>query len=157
MDFFKDDNNIKQALPEIDEYAIKQRIYDIQFELSAQRASGRSSRIVNDVIEEFFQKPIGTEIIVQDHYYGANHGMRNGKHYMDTSHKDYRMGHDGSNVRKASELVLRKVVRRLETEYPGVEFEISKGAYPYYIKRKSKTKREILNDELYELYKILNK
>lgn len=72
------------------------------------RASGRSSRILNSIIEEFFQNPIGTHIAIYDH---------------STNKNDVR-------------IMVNNVERRLKNEYPQIKYRIGYelNSTPYIIK-----------------------
>jgi hypothetical protein len=44
-------------------YKSDEELYDLQ-----NRATGRSARIIDNLIQEFFTQPMGTKIFVHDHY-----------------------------------------------------------------------------------------
>lgn len=125
---------------------IKLEIDDLIFKLSSDRATGRTSRLVNDIVEQLFRHPVNTKINVIDHYHGRNIGYIDGKCIADTSHN---VGTRKSS-KIANKILLNKITKRLNTEYPNTKYEYSK-AYPYWIMRTSKTCREIMQDELDEL------
>lgn len=87
------------------------------------RATGRSTRIANDIIDKFFSEPMGTLILVEDHYY---------------DYKD-QMGHN-----RANKILLELIMRRLEVESPQIKFEtvVKNGACA--LIRKTPTAREML-------------
>ena len=125
---------------------IKLEIDDLIFKLNSYRATGRTSRLVNDIVEQLFRYPVNTKINVIDHYHGRNIGYIDGKCIVDTSHN---VGTRKSS-KIASKILLNKIIKRLNTEYPNTKYEYSK-AYPYWIMRTSKTCREIMKDELDKL------
>lgn len=85
------------------------------------RASGRTTRLVDSVIQEFFTQPIGTKIYVYDHY----------------------------GTRQADQMLLEKVAKRLETEHHA-KFHLSKNFHSqaYYIVRDNPTLHELILEEL---------
>lgn len=125
---------------------IKLEIDDLTFKLSSNRASGRTSRLVNDIVEDLFRHPVNTKISVIDHYHGRNIGFIDDKCIADDSH-DFGTRRGSQN---ASKLLLLKVIKRLDNEYPNIKYECSK-IYPFWIMRTSKTYREIMQDELDKL------
>ena len=61
------------------------------------RATGRTTRLVDELVQEFFEKPMGTKIMVYDHY--------------------------GSM--QANKFLLDRFMKRLETEHPSAGCRIS--------------------------------
>lgn len=137
----------------MDRQEIESRINKLETELSFKRATGRTSRIVNHTIEEFFQKPKGTAIEIGDHYIGFNMGVdkKQGKVVFDISH-----GRTGNvQYRTAARMVARKIKDRLDHEYPNVAYELDINHYPLTITRKSETNEERLRKEIVELKLML--
>lgn len=108
-------------------------IKDINVMLKSSRVTGRSCRLLNDYIERFFNEPMGTKIKVFDHYHGWNF------------YEDRIEGGDGFGEKNARLMMCRNIKRRLETEYPGVEYELTND---FYLIRKSPTYHEQLKEEL---------
>lgn len=127
------------------------RLHELENELSFNRATGRTKRIVNNTIEEFFQKPMGTPIEIYDHYTGVNYGYdeKNKRGLFDTSHMEHRNDIDA----KRANLMLAQMIKdRLDHEYPGVEYELDiRTCYPFTITRKSETRSERLQREINEI------
>ena len=72
------------------------RVFDEMF-----RATGKSTRLVDELIQEFFEKPMGTKIPVCDHY----------------------------PERRADEFLLDRFMKRLESEHPSATCKIYRGEY----------------------------
>lgn len=119
------------------------------------RATGRSTRIVDDIIQDFFNKPIGTIIPIYDHFNGVNFNFKN------PDRSDY--GHYGrySNrygiMRQADERILKVVKGRLKYEHGNVKYKVITGnpqmqeerredvSYHYAIIRETPTIKELYN------------
>lgn len=82
------------------------------------KATGKTTRLVDELIQEFFEKPAGTEIPVVDHH----------------------------PERRADEFLLEKFLKRLESEHPGTKCDIRRGT-PIIIQRGEKTYHEIVREE----------
>ena len=82
------------------------------------RATGRSTKLVDELIQEFFEKPIGTKIPVCDHY----------------------------PERRADEFLLDRFMKRLESEHPGATCKIHREKY-IMIERTSPTYHEKVKEE----------
>lgn len=82
------------------------------------KATGRSTRLVDELIQEFFEKPIGTKIPVYDHY----------------------------GDRKADEFLLEMVLKRLDFEHPSASYKVHKGEH-ITIERTSRTYHEEVKEE----------
>lgn len=123
----------------------KDEINDILFYLNSNRATGRTNRLVNEIVEKLFNSPINTKIYVIDHYSGANTAFVNGKALSDISR----------NAKLASveadKMLLNKVIKRLSNEYKNVKFEFSQLSNPVWVRRVSKTSRELKQERLEEL------
>jgi hypothetical protein len=63
-----------------------------------ERATGRSTRLIDKYIQEFFTNPIGEAVYVSDHW----------------------------NDIKAHKTLLERVVSRLKIEHPGVKYSIDR-------------------------------
>jgi hypothetical protein len=83
------------------------------------RASGRTTRIVDELVQEFFNKPFGTKILVCDHY----------------------------GTRQADEHVLRKLCKRIEAEHH-VKYHIIHEGGLLYIVRDDPTLQEMVLEEI---------
>lgn len=82
------------------------------------RLSGRTTRQVDELIQEFFEKPMGTKIPVIDHF----------------------------PERKADEYLLERFMKRLESEHPGATCKIHRGE-PLTIERTYKTYHDRIMEE----------
>ena len=82
------------------------------------RATGKTTRIVDELIQEFFEKPMGTKIAIVDHY----------------------------PERRADEFLLNMFMRRLESEHPAITYKIHKGEL-ITIERTTKTYHEEVEEE----------
>ena len=82
------------------------------------RATGRSTKLVDELIQEFFEKPMGTEIPVCDHY----------------------------PERRADEFLLDRFMTRLESEHPTATCKINWGKH-ITIERTSPTYHEMVKEE----------
>ena len=83
------------------------------------RATGRTSRKVDELVYRFFTAPYGEWIAVADHYDG----------------------------RMADYMLFNRFMKRMEVEHPWVEVEYRKN-YPIVVRRKNKTYHELVNEEL---------
>lgn len=142
----------------------KKNLYEIEFLkdcVGQHRATGRSTRLVDSIIQEFFTKPMGTIIPVADHFTGINFN------HFDPIRSDW--GHFGRKanrwgiMRVADKHVLRVVEGRLKNEHGGVKYKVITGnpseqerrnedkIYSYAIIRETPTFKEKLeqlqNDE----------
>lgn len=136
---------------------LKLRIDELKGELAQHRSTGRTSRLVNDYIEKFFNEPRATWIEVRDHYWGRNIGGVDGKMYIDTSHHEYGSPEMRRSVEIANKLLMEKIVKRLKSEYPYETFELNMRDYPYKIMRTSFTFKERTEMEIESLQKLLDK
>ena len=84
------------------------------------RATGRTTRVVDELVYKFFTAPYGEWIAVVDHYDG----------------------------RMADNMLFNKFMKRMETEHPSAEVEYRKNANPIVVRRKNKTYRELVVEEL---------
>ena len=89
------------------------RVFDEMF-----RATGKSTRLVDELIQEFFAKPMGTKIPVCDHY----------------------------PERRADEFLLNRFMKRLESEHPSATCKIHRGEN-IMIERTSETYHEKVKEE----------
>ena len=124
------------------------------------RASGRSTRIVDDIIQQFFQKPMGTIIPIYDHFTGVNFNFSNPSR-SDYCHNDKRTERWGI-IRQADHFILKRVEGRLKYEHGGVKYKIIVGSphmqemrhedviYSYAIVRETPTCKEKLEQILKE-------
>lgn len=83
------------------------------------RASGRTTRIVDELVQEFFNAPLGTKLMVCDHY----------------------------GTRQADELVLRKLCKRIEAEHHAKYYTTHEGGL-LYIVRDDPTLQETVLEEI---------
>ena len=123
----------------------KEEINDILFYLNSNRETGRTNRKVNEIVEKLFNFLVNTKIYVVDHYNSTNTTFVNGKVLSDISR----------NVKSASteadKMLLNKVIKRLSNEHKNVKFEFSQLSNPIWIRRVSKTNRELMQERLEEL------
>ena len=82
------------------------------------RATGKSTRLVDELIQEFFKQPAGTKIPVCDHY----------------------------PERQADEFLLDKFMKRLELEHPNITCKIYRGEH-IMVERTTKTYHEQVREE----------
>lgn len=82
------------------------------------RATGETTRLADSVIQEFFAQPMGTKIYAHDHY----------------------------GTRRADQLLLKTVAKRLETEHHA-KFRLG-NYHGCYIVRDTPTLREIILKEI---------
>ncbi len=82
------------------------------------RATGKSTKLVDELIQEFFEKPMGTRIPVCDHY----------------------------PDRRADEYLLDRFMKRLESEHPSATCKIHRGEH-ITIERTSPTYHEMVKEE----------
>jgi adenylate kinase family enzyme len=82
------------------------------------RATGKSTKLVDELIQEFFEKPMGTRILVCDHY----------------------------PERQADEYLLDRFMKRLESEHPSATCKIHRGEH-ITIERTSPTYHEMVKEE----------
>lgn len=82
------------------------------------RATGKTTRIVDKLIQEFFEKPMGTKIAIVDHY----------------------------PERRADEFLLNVFMKRLESEHPSATCKIHRGEL-IMIERTTKTYHEEVEEE----------
>lgn len=90
-----------------------------------ERATGRSTRIVDGIIQDFFNKPMGTIIPIYDHFNGVNFNYRNPSK-SDWCHIDRETERWGI-FRQADRNILKKVEGRLQCEHGGVKYKIITG------------------------------
>ena len=82
------------------------------------RATGKSTKLVDELIQEFFENPMGTRILVCDHY----------------------------PERQADEYLLDRFMKRLESEHPSATCKIHRGEH-ITIERTSPTYHEMVKEE----------
>ena len=82
------------------------------------RATGKTTRIVDKLIQEFFEKPMGTKIAIVGHY----------------------------PERRADEFLLNVFMKRLESEHPSATCKIHRGEL-ITIERTTKTYHEEVEEE----------
>jgi hypothetical protein len=83
------------------------------------RATGRTTREVDELVYKFFTAPYGEWIAVVDHYDG----------------------------RVADDMLFNKFMRRMEIEHPSAEVEYRKNVNPIVVRRKNKTYHELAVEE----------
>lgn len=91
------------------------------------RATGKSTKLVDELIQEFFEKPMGTRILVCDHY-------------------PERPVCDHYPERQADEYLLDRFMKRLESEHPSATCKIHRGEH-ITIERTSPTYHEMVKEE----------
>lgn len=106
----------------------------------ASRATGRSTYILNEIINDFFENPIGTPIEIYDHY-------------------EYK-GYDKDKKIKvcnnmARENMLNMVRRRLASEHPNIEYSVEHNFGTIYIYRKTQKRREANMGRIKEIQHLL--
>ena len=85
-----------------------------------ERATGRTTREIDELVYNFFTAPYGEWVPVVDHYPG----------------------------RMADDMLFNKFMRRMETEHPLVGVEYKKNANPIVVRRKDKTYNELVSEEV---------
>ena len=95
------------------EYFDDKQVFDEMF-----RATGRTTKLVDELIQEFFERPMGTNIPVCDHY----------------------------PERVADEFLLDRFMKRLESEHPTATCKIHRGEH-ITIERTSPTYHEKVKEE----------
>lgn len=86
------------------------------------RATGKSTKLVDELIQEFFEKPMGARIPVCDHYAD----------------------------RRSDEYLLDRFMKRLESEHPSARCKIHRGEHRgehITIERTSPTYHEMIQEE----------
>ena len=83
------------------------------------RATGKTTRLVDNIVQEFFTQPIGNPVYVHDHY----------------------------GTRQADQILLETVAKRLETEHHA-KFHLGKNFHGYYVVRDNPTLHELILEEL---------
>lgn len=84
------------------------------------RATGETTRLCDNLVQDFFKAPYGEWVPVIDHF----------------------------GTRQADELLLRMFMRRMETEHPNIEVEYRRISVPISVRRKNKTYHELVVEEL---------
>ena len=84
-----------------------------------ERATGQTTRICDDIIQKIFNTPCGEWIEIHDHY----------------------------GTKEADEMLLKKVMGRIENEYPNLSIEVGRTRTPLRIRRKNKTFHELVLEE----------
>lgn len=88
------------------------------------RASGRTTRLIDEFVQDFFNRPMGTKIYIRDHY-----GFRQ------------------SDNDRASALLIDKLRARIEYEHH-IECKAGKDNDGFYILRTEPTLQEMILDEI---------
>lgn len=88
------------------------------------RATGRSTRIVDGIIQDFFNKPMGTIIPIYDHFSGTNFNWHHPER-SDWCHIN--RGDRWGIMRQADRNILKIVEGRLKYEHGGVKYKIMVG------------------------------
>lgn len=126
-----------------------------------ERATGRSTRIVDGIIQDFFNKPMGTIIPIYDHFSGVNFNRLHPEK-SDWCHMDRRNERWGV-MRQTDRNILKRVERRLKYEHGGIKYRIITGnqrrqeelhtdvVYSYAIVRETPTFKERLEQLLSQL------
>ena len=86
------------------------------------RATGRSYRIANKIIDDLFVKSRGTLILVEDHY----------------------------NTRKSNTCLLRLVEKRLHNDFPNLEYKVVYKRNNIYLVRLSELERDHIVIDIYD-------
>lgn len=102
---------------------LKEQISECEKILYYKRASGKTQRMVNKLVEELFQQPIGTEIFIKEEFLNTN---------------------------EEQNMILAHMLEyRLNTEYPNVKYKITrKKGGRYFAVRLSKTLKETTEEKL---------
>ena len=87
------------------------------------RAKGDSTRLIDEYVQEFFTKPMGTKIYVSDHY-----------------------GFTRAENDRATDGLIRKLCERIEREHH-CKFNRRKDINGYYIVREEPTLQEMILEE----------
>jgi hypothetical protein len=88
------------------------------------RASGRTTRLIDEFVQDFFNRPMGTKIHIRDHY-----GFRR------------------SDNDRASALLIDKLRARIENEHH-LECKAGKDNDGFYIIRETQTVNELVLEEI---------
>lgn len=104
------------------------------------RATGKSTHILNEIINDFFEYPIGTPIEIYDHY--EYEGYDKDKKIMVCN-------------TKARENMLNMVRKRLANEYPNIEYSVKHNSGTIYIYRKTPKLRERNMGRIKEIQHLL--
>lgn len=83
------------------------------------RASGRTTRLIDEFVQDFFNRPMGTKIYIYDHY----------------------------GTRQADQYLLGRAIKRLENEHH-VEYKKGSDSNGFYIIRTEPTLQEMILDEI---------
>ena len=89
-----------------------------ELEGSAFRATGRTIRLCDELVQKFFNAPFGEWVPVIDHY----------------------------PTRQADRMLLTKFMKRMASEFPHIETEIDK--IHMRVRRKNKTYHELVTEEI---------
>lgn len=81
------------------------------------RATGRTIRLCDELVQKFFNAPYGEWVPVKDHY----------------------------PTRQADEMLLNHFMKRMETEHPNIEVEVKKDRLC--VRRRNKTYKELVLEE----------
>ena len=84
------------------------------------RATGRSTRRCDELVQKFFTAPFGEWVPVIDHYTSG----------------------------QADRMLLQKFMKRMDSEYPNIEVEIDKIHFFACVRRKNKTYHELVVEEI---------
>lgn len=88
------------------------------------RASGRTTRLIDEFVQDFFNRPMGTKIHIRDHY-----GLRQ------------------SDNDRATTLLIDKLRARIECEHH-LECKVGKDNDGFYIVRETPTLNELVLEEI---------
>lgn len=125
-----------------------------------ERATGRSTRIVDGIIQDFFNKPMGTIIPIYDHFSGVNFNWHHPER-SDWCHYNRRTA-KWDVMREADHRILKVVEGRLKCEHGGIKYKVITGnprmqeerhedvVYSYAIVRETPTFKEKLEQLLKE-------
>ena len=84
------------------------------------RATGRTTRIIDEVVQAFFNMPVGSHIAVVDHY----------------------------GTMQADKYLLDKIRQRLDCEHPSVKYKTGRENGQFYIERTEKSYCELVKEEI---------
>ena len=82
------------------------------------KATGKTVRLCDELVQDFFTAPYGEWVPVKDHYW----------------------------TRQADEMLFNHFMRRMETEHPNIEVEV-KHTNGIYVRRKNKLFSELVAEE----------
>jgi len=95
----------------------------IELHNQSYRATGRTTRLCDELVQKFFEAPYGEWVPVIDHY----------------------------GTRRADEELLDRFMKRMDWEFPAIEVECDKLGGVIKVRRKKRTYHELVNEALKEV------